>query len=365
MSGEMEGRLPSKGPLSSFRVSDPYLGELNRQDQPLVSVITPVYNGEEYLAECIESVLAQTYQNWDYTIVNNCSTDRTLEIAQAFALRDRRIRIHTNDRFAPVIENHNIALRQISPASKYCKVVFADDWLFPRCIEEMVRVAEANPSVGIVGAYGLDGTQVLWSGLPYPGEYVRGREICRQTLLGGPYVFGTPASLLIRSELVRSRNSFYNEANLHADYEACFEVLQDSDFGFVHQVLTFSRPRPGSNAETARTLESYILGTLSAIISHGRVYLTREEYDRRLEQRTTQYYRVLAKSFLRLRDKNFWRFHRERLEKVGHPLDRSRLARAIVREFLARMVHPLDALDGVRNWWPTALSRSEKKHGRD
>ena len=140
MSGETEGRSPSKEQLSSFRASDSYLRDLNRQNEPVVSVITPVYNGEEYLAECIESVLAQTYQNWDYTIVNNCSTDRTLEIAQAFASRDRRIRIHTNDRFAPVIENHNIALRQISPASKYCKVVFADDWLFPRCIEEMVRV---------------------------------------------------------------------------------------------------------------------------------------------------------------------------------------------------------------------------------
>ena len=49
--------------------------------QPLVSVLTPVYNGEDFLEECIESVLSQTYQNWEYLIVNNCSKDRTLEIA--------------------------------------------------------------------------------------------------------------------------------------------------------------------------------------------------------------------------------------------------------------------------------------------
>jgi glycosyltransferase involved in cell wall biosynthesis len=42
--------------------------------EPLVSVVTPVYNGEIYLRECIESVLNQTYTHWDYTIVNNCST---------------------------------------------------------------------------------------------------------------------------------------------------------------------------------------------------------------------------------------------------------------------------------------------------
>ena len=46
--------------------------------QPLVSVVTPVYNGQAYLAECIESVLAQSYSNWQYTVVNNCSTDATL-----------------------------------------------------------------------------------------------------------------------------------------------------------------------------------------------------------------------------------------------------------------------------------------------
>src|SRR5438093_8149037 len=52
--------------------------------QPLVSVVTPIYNGEKYLAECIESVLAQTYQNWEYVIVNDCSTDRSLDIAQYY-----------------------------------------------------------------------------------------------------------------------------------------------------------------------------------------------------------------------------------------------------------------------------------------
>ena len=55
---------------------------MNDANSASVSVVTPVYNGAEFLAECIESVLAQTYTNWNYTIVNNCSTDETLAIAQ-------------------------------------------------------------------------------------------------------------------------------------------------------------------------------------------------------------------------------------------------------------------------------------------
>src|SRR5712692_3563114 len=202
---------------------------MSADSQPLVGVVTPVYNGDKYLAECIESVLAQTYQNWEYIIINNCSTDRSLEIAQSYAGEDARIRIRNNQEFVGREANENIAFRQISPESKYCKMVHADDWLFPECIAQMVAVAESNPTVGIVGAYGLNDTWVSWDGLPYPSTVVSGREICRRTLLGGFYVFGTPTSLLIRSDLIRSREALYNESNIHADKEACFDLLQNVD----------------------------------------------------------------------------------------------------------------------------------------
>src|ERR1700690_526046 len=98
------------------------------KEQPFVSVLTPVYNGEAYLAECIESVLAQSYGNFEYIIVNNCSKDRTLQIANQYAERDKRIRVHDNTEFVDVIANHNIAFGLIDGAAKYCKVVSGDDF---------------------------------------------------------------------------------------------------------------------------------------------------------------------------------------------------------------------------------------------
>ena len=74
-----------------------------------MSVLTPVYNGEKYLKECIESVLAQDYTSLEYDIVDNCSTDGTLEIAQSYAKHDRRIRVRTNSVFVNAIDNHNRA----------------------------------------------------------------------------------------------------------------------------------------------------------------------------------------------------------------------------------------------------------------
>src|SRR5579864_6366283 len=141
---------------------------------PLVSIVMPAYNGEEFLAEAIESVLAQTYTHWDFTIVNNCSTDRTLEIASSYAQRDPRIRVFTNEKFIDAIPNHNNAFRQTSTDSKYCKMLLADDMLFPECLARMVHVAETNPSVGIVGAYGQGGNEVLWDGLPFSTTFLPG-----------------------------------------------------------------------------------------------------------------------------------------------------------------------------------------------
>src|SRR6188768_813307 len=117
-------------------------------NQPLVSVVTPVYNGADFIVECIESVLRQTYKNFEFIICNNCSKDGTLEIAKRYAAQDSRIKLFDNDTFLGVIDNHNLAFSRISPESKYVKVISADDWLFDECLEKMVALAEANPAVG-------------------------------------------------------------------------------------------------------------------------------------------------------------------------------------------------------------------------
>src|SRR5215467_12736820 len=112
-------------------------------NEPFVSIVTPVYNGETFLADCIESVLAQDYSNWEYIIVNNCSTDCTLDIANRYASLDSRVRVLTNSSFVDAICNHNIAVGSIALRSKYCKVVSADDWITADCLARMVELAEA------------------------------------------------------------------------------------------------------------------------------------------------------------------------------------------------------------------------------
>jgi glycosyltransferase involved in cell wall biosynthesis len=296
--------------------------------EPFVSVVTPVYNCGPYMAECIESVLNQTYQNFEYLIVNNCSTDDTLAIAESYAKKDKRIRVSNNTEFVGVIENHNNALNQTSVDSKYCKVVSADDWLFPECLLRMVELAEANPSVGIVGCYSIEGKRILFQGLDYAEQVVNGRD----TMLGKvPYVLGAPTSLLYRGDLVHRTQAFfpYGQDAPHADTSACYDALRECDFGFVHQILTYTRVRA-----TSQTSESFKFGRINrallADITHfGPYYLSPPELKQQIEIFTDKYYAWLLAALIENSfDKQFLEYQRSGLRGIGYELSTGRLVRA-------------------------------------
>ena len=307
--------------------------------QPLVSVVTPVYNGAEYLVECIESVVNQTYANWEYVIVDNCSTDDTLAIARRYEARDARIRVVAADVFVGQIENQNRAVREISPESKYTKVLHADDWLFPECLERMADLAENNPTVGVVSAYRLEETRVTLDGLPPSITVLPGREIARSTLLASPYpfLFGSPSSVLIRSDLIRARDPFYNEANpWNEDTEACLESFKVSDFGFVHQVLTFTRRIEGSPFSKFILVGAYLPGEIKLLDKFGRTYLTEAEYERRLAVLLVWYGIFLLRNLRKLADAGFRDHHRSQLREVAAAA-KPRDVLAGVRQQLIRM----------------------------
>jgi hypothetical protein len=246
-----------------------------------------------------------------------------------------------------IISNHNLAFRLMSPASKYCKVVSADDWLYPDCIRLMVELAEANPSVGFVTGYAISTERINHLGMPYPESVVPGREICRRSLLGGPYVFGAPTSLLYRSDLVRSVRDFFPNSSPHADTSACYEYLDRCDFGFVHQIVSFERVHAGQTSEKSRVINYYIAENLRYLVEYGPRYLDAGSLRRRVRERLGGYYRFLAKSVLRRRDKEFWEYHEAQLRQAGYPLSRARLTRAIVTFLLDKALSPKETIEGL------------------
>jgi glycosyltransferase involved in cell wall biosynthesis len=321
-------------------------------NKPLVSVVTPVYNGGPYLRECIESVIAQSYSNWEYTIFNNCSSDETASIADEYARRDRRIRVYTGDVFVDCSTSHNRAVRLISPHSTYCKVVSGDDWLFPECLDRLVAVAEANPSVGVVGSYQLFGGssdwrtwQIMWAELPYPSTVIPGREVCRMQLLGGPFVFGTPTAVLYRADLVRAEESFYPNLTHESDTSACYKQLQHCDFGFVHQVLSYGRIHQRALSTEAKALNAYQPSLLNDLVTYGRSFLSPDELQRRTREVLNDYYHYLAVSAVHRREKSFWQYHKRRLADCGHPFSHVRFSVAVAAKLLDLLLNPKQTVE--------------------
>jgi glycosyltransferase involved in cell wall biosynthesis len=320
---------------------------------PLVSVITPVYNGEDFLVECVESVLSQTYRNYEYLIVNNCSKDRTLEIALSYAKKDSRIHVHDNKTFLAVIANHNHAFRLISASAKYCKVVSADDFIFPDCLSKMVELAESHPSVGIVGSYQQSGGLVRWQGFRYPTGVLSGVEICREIFLSGrkDFGFGSPTSILYRADLVRTASEFYPNPSPHSDTSAIFRDLQHCDFGFVYQVLSCERTHSETQTSKSQQLNRYASAYLDDVLQYGPAYLTQEEFGQVVTDLLRDYRRFLAVNyFLASQGTEFWSYHKDRLAELGYPLKRFQLTQAAIGVILREVLNPEQAIRKIAKY---------------
>jgi glycosyltransferase involved in cell wall biosynthesis len=317
--------------------------------QPLVSVVTPFFNTADYLEDCIKSVLAQSYDNWEYILVNNKSTDGSFEIAQRYAATDTRIRLVTQEVFLGQSENYNAALTHISPLSKYCKVVQADDLIYPNCLSELVRLAEANDNVGIVSSYSLEGIVVQNRGLPLETQVISGIEACRRNLLLNQHLFGTPTTILVRSSIVRERKPFYDPTSMMDDTEACYEILKQWDFGFVHQILSYCRLRTGSIRARLVAEGGNAIDDLVLVAKYGRAFLSPDEFNALSKKVRRLYMRFLAWSLLCFRSTRFWSYQRDGWQRIGLRVTPLSLLPFLVFEMGNKLLEPKLFIRWARN----------------
>lgn len=113
--------------------------------KPLITVLIPAYNAELYIAEAIESILNQTYTNFELIIINDCSTDSTEKIIKEYAKKDSRLVLINNKQNLRISKTLNKGLNIAK--GKYIVRMDADDWSYPDRIEKQVKLMENNPEV--------------------------------------------------------------------------------------------------------------------------------------------------------------------------------------------------------------------------
>jgi hypothetical protein len=211
----------------------------------------------------------------------------------------------------------------------------------------MVAVGEANPSVGIIGAYRLDDRKVSCDGLPYPSTVISGRDICRFSLLRKCFVFGSPTSTMLRSDIVRKREPFYSESSYHEDTEACYEILREHDLGFVHQVLTFTRRENESISSAVRRFDRFnILDEFIALRKYGSTYLGEGELSSTFKSVEKKLLQFIARSFFQRNGiRDLLRYHEDGLKLAGYRLSRIEISLYIFLEILKMALNPQMTLE--------------------
>jgi len=167
---------------------------------PVVSVLLTAYNREDYLAASIESVLGQTFGDFELIITDDCSSDRSLAIARDFEARDARIRVHANERNLGDYGNRNFAASLAR--GEFLKFHDSDDIMYPHCLEVMVRAMRSEPRAG----FGLS-IHRAWPGGPAP-MFLTPRQSYQREFLGFGLFMGGPSAALFRTGVFRELDGF-------------------------------------------------------------------------------------------------------------------------------------------------------------
>ena len=309
-----------------------------------VSIVTPVYNGGAFLRECIDSALAQSHGDFEHVILDNASTDDTRDIVEGYARVDSRVRLFANDRTVPFVENWNRVLGHISAESRYCQTLHADDRLYPECLARMVGLTTRHDDVGVIGSLRLRGETVQCKGLPEDQDVFEGSHVARLYLRGDVFALA-PTSGMVRTDIVRSRRPFYPVRYLHADLAAYLGILDGTKFGFVHDVLTFSRTHANSLTSTlAERKRTLLRDWLMILQEFGDRYFAPDELSLLERQFLRRYYRILVRETVLGAGRDFRAFHLEGLREAGRMPGIIDIVRAVAEEAAGLTGRPQRAL---------------------
>jgi glycosyltransferase involved in cell wall biosynthesis len=234
---------------------------------PTVSVCLPLYKGAKFLGEAIESVLAQTYSDFELLIGDDCSPDNSAEIMKEYASRDKRIKVWTNETNLGHYGNYNACIKRVS--GKYVKLFAQDDILHPQMLERFVNVMEQHPNVTLINctrAWMDEHGQPIKIETPLEIELTKpfdvdtttnGIEAIVSTLKNQYNCLGEPASQMFRAENIDG--GLDESFRQIGDMEYNFRQLLRGDHYFVAQELCRFRKHSASWTTTNSTeLSTYL-----------------------------------------------------------------------------------------------------------
>lgn len=207
---------------------------------PKVSIVLPCYNGAQLLGQAIESCINQTFKDWELIIVNDCSTDNTLEVANAYAQKDERIHVYTNETNSKLPATLNNGFRRAT--GEYWTWTSDDNILHPDMLETMVSYLDEHQDVGIVVS---DSLTIDMSGNVIGGQFIpddfQSRMIF-ENYVGASFLYRRTEALLI--------GEYREDLFLVEDYEFFLRMSFHCKMAHISKTLYYYRDNPQSLTAT-------------------------------------------------------------------------------------------------------------------
>jgi glycosyltransferase involved in cell wall biosynthesis len=219
-------------------------------EQPLVSVVIPCYDAEQYVEDAVRSIMKQSYTNLEIITIDDCSTDNTLSVLKKLCAEDSRIVLLLNEKNLGLVSTLNKGIS--STRGKYVARMDADDISMPDRISIQVKYLEANGSVGMCGAnYILIDEKAKEIGkLKFPGQP---ENIKTELLFYCPFCH--PLVMIRKS--VFDTIGLYNEGLVPAeDYELWLRIAEKFPVENIPDFLLYYRWH-GNNVTLTRKKEQY------------------------------------------------------------------------------------------------------------
>lgn len=186
--------------------------------KPLVSINVATYNRGNFIAEMIESILAQTYTNWELIIVDDASTDDTKAIVDLY-LKDQRLKYYRNEINLNVCQTRNIALEK--SVGKYIAILDSDDlWSNQNKLDQQVSFLEKNPDYGVIGTGVIvidkNGSEMKRYEHPLSDQAIRSQLLIKNTF--------AHSSTLILGQALRDIGGYNPSLNGIEDYDIWLKI---------------------------------------------------------------------------------------------------------------------------------------------
>lgn len=210
-----------------------------KENEPLVSVVMPAFNGEQFIGRAIRSILDQTYENWELVIVDDCGTDHTMDVVRSFY--DDRIKVFSNEKNKGIAFSRNKAIE--NSHGKYIAILDDDDMALPDRLRRQVEFLEAHPEIGVAGgrSYWIDeNDQILRS---TAASLTNPRYIAAVYLFSGAYINCT---CTFRKTLFDEYHIRYQDNMLGMeDVLFWIECSKVTEMSSVEEFVSLHREHPG------------------------------------------------------------------------------------------------------------------------